>query len=56
MAKIRGKATVQPPIGDVTQLTLEQALDQQQNQPVEWEFEAEDIGGWLNRRELKRNP
>src|SRR5258708_210524 len=47
MAKARGKATVQPPIGGVTQVTLEQLLDQQPNQPVEWEFAPDDIGGEL---------
>jgi len=47
MAKIRGKATVQPSNDGATQLTLEQLLDQQPNQPVEWEFVPEDIGGDL---------
>lgn len=47
MAKTRGKAPVQPSIDGATQLTLEQVLDQQPNQPVEWEFGPEDIGGDL---------
>ena len=47
MVKVRGKVTVQPSIDGVTQLTLEQLLDQQPNQPVEWEFGPEDIGGDL---------
>jgi Histidine kinase-, DNA gyrase B-, and HSP90-like ATPase len=47
MAKIPGKATVQPSVDGATQLTLEQLLDQQPNQPVEWEFVPEDIGGDL---------
>ena len=47
MAKIRGKVTVQPSNDGATQLTLEQLLDQQPNQSVEWEFVPEDIGGDL---------
>src|SRR5260221_13791102 len=47
MAKTRGKATVRPSIDGATQLTLEQLLDQQPNQSVEWEFVPEDIGGDL---------
>lgn len=47
MAKIRGKVTPQSSKGEATQLTLEQLLEEQPNQPVEWEFEAEDIGGEL---------
>lgn len=47
MAKIHGKATAQPSMNGATQLSLEQLLDQQPNQPVEWEFVPEDIGGEL---------
>lgn len=47
MTKIRGKVTSKPSKDGATQLTLEQLLDEQPNQPVEWEFEAEDIGGGL---------
>jgi hypothetical protein len=47
MAQTRGKATVQPPSNGAVQLTLEQLLDQNPNQPVEWRFEPEDIGGEL---------
>lgn len=46
-ARTRGKVTLPPTLTGATQLTLEQALEQQPNQPVEWEFEAEDIGGEL---------
>lgn len=47
MAKTRGKATVQTSSNEAVQLTLEQLLNQNPNQPVEWEFEPEDIGGEL---------
>src|ERR1700694_1237931 len=47
MTKKSGKVTLQPPPDGPTQLSLEELLDQQPNQPVEWEFGADDIGGDL---------
>ena len=47
MTRKGGKGTVQPPPEALTQLSLEDLLDQQPNQPVEWEFGADDIGGDL---------
>jgi hypothetical protein len=47
MTKKSGNVTLQPPPDRPTQLSLEELLDQQPNQPVEWEFGADDIGGDL---------
>lgn len=47
MTKKSGNVTLQPPPDAPTQLSLEELLDQQPNQPVEWEFGADDIGGDL---------